>query len=203
MRTLQCWTRLGTFLNSVRGVVSLLAGLRLCLGLVHRTRKEIHDTLKYLYTINQQRARLPDDINMQCLRLGLELINVPVQKSAEDDATLLLDTVMSLQPDQIRIPRQCWEMAGRTQRIYTSNTQLPLTQQLEELGASVWRMTACYKEGSSLMGNLHVAFIASALVTVPCPLLKELLWVDYVGYIPGDQTCQEAHSRVRVFAVCC
>lgn len=173
----------------------LPAGLRLSLVIAYRTRSEVINALSHLHQIKQGKAR---SIDWQQVRLGLQMINVRVHKAARDsdaETKQLLDTVMSLPPEQICIPRQCWEMAGKTQTICT-NSQLPLSQQLEELGAAVWRVTAYDNDDGTVMGNPHVAFIQSVLVTVPCATLEHLVWIDYVGYIAGDQACQEAHSQV-------
>lgn len=186
-------------------VIYLSAGLRLCLCLTYRTRQEIFAMLTYLIDISKQGAtlqhearmqQLPDDIDLQRLRLGLELIGARVAKS-EDGNELVLDEVLKLRPEQIRIPQRCWENAGKTQRIYTADVQQPLDRQLEELGNAVWRMTACVREVTPVMGNIYVPFLVGAVVVVPCPLLRDLLFVDYVGYIAGDQACQDAYSQVR------
>lgn len=169
---------------------------RPCLSLVYRTQKELYDTLLYLDKCRQQKANPPASLNLQRLRLGLELIRKHVDKSDYGNDTLL-DIVFALHPEEIQIPRQCWEDAGTIKRIYPDASK-PLSQQLEELSKAVWRMTTLVQEtaGGATSGNHYVPFLAAVLVTVPCLLLEKVLLMDLIGYIVGDTACEEAHSQV-------
>lgn len=165
--------------------------------LVHRTRRELYDTMEYLDNSRLRPNDPPGNFNRQRLRLGLELIRKRVQKS-NDGNDSLLEAVFALRAEDICIPSKCWQDAGTVTRYYPDSS-LPLEQQQQQLSKAVWKMTTLVAEdegANRLAGNHYVPFLSAALVTYPCSLLKDMLLIDCIGYIPGDAACEDAHSEV-------
>lgn len=140
--------------------VSYPTGLRLQVSLSYINRRALCQAVKYLSNVNRNlrdsepQCALPAGVghkvvyDIMLLRLGLRLIGksiIHLQQDHLDGGNAVLNTVRDLQPEEITIPRQLWELAGTVQWFYPDHSR-PLSEQLDQLSEFLWRNTTCHRE---------------------------------------------------------
>lgn len=149
-----------------RMLPSCLTGTRLQACIIYIGQADVSDAVGYLRKINaalrSDRDRNPQHAlppgagqnvvyDIVKLRLGLGLIRKKIVLNSSDHrvgvdgGNAVLNTVRDLQPEEITIPRQLWELAGTVQWFYPDHSR-PLSEQLDQLSEFLWRNTTCHRE---------------------------------------------------------
>lgn len=143
----------------------MLAGLRLGVELSNVSRMSVKEATEYLSNINSQlrtgqsaqtAAAGGAKYDIPLLRQGLQLIRKSVGDTdrQSESSNAVLQTVRTLQPEEICIPLECWQKAGTVKRFYTDPSKT-LEEQLEELSEYLWRNTTCYEGETRTTGECH------------------------------------------------